>query len=403
MVKAWFIVRGTNRFGPYNDQVLASLAASGRLSPNDRVWCEGLTQPLLAADLPGLFPAATALPPPLPPAAAAAGALPSLSVAPAAAGYPAGSDSRCTGPVRRASARRSNDGLKLVAVVGVLGVAVMAVLVALLVREPSAKSRADRAAVRPGGPAPSQRGAEESAVPPPDTPAPTSGFDKQAVLKAMAGAAVAELIEGLPLGQQYDGELWESQLLERLVQGTRKIRQEAEIRGAAQVICDTFAQETRAFVTRPPVTEPPNPQVAAVDGGFQPERLLGMCREPFRGDTPVTEIAALPDNLCGMWWMHCKMTPGGVEIVPADIRRFASFMITAKAWQVANPGVAMEAKEFRGILRAPDVDGLPSYFVILSDDKQWVLHGPVEGRWILMRSFSDGKTEDGRSVFELKL
>jgi len=63
----------------------------------------------------------------------------------------------------------------------------------------------------------------------------------------------------------------------------------------------------------------------------------------------------------------------------------------------------MEAKEFRGILRAPDVDGLPSYFVILSDDKQWVLHGPVEGRWILMRSFSDGKTEDGRSVFELKL
>lgn len=140
----------------------------------------------------------------------------------------------------------------------------------------------------------------------------------------------------------------------------------------------------------------------AAEAPFKPEKLLAMCLAPVDADAKMTQIDELPVELRGMWWAYAKPDAAGrVELVPEDVRRFASFLITARSWQVANPAVETQPTKFRMMARLADVEGLPSYFLILSDELHWVVHGPVEGRWVLIRGFRELGQELDRKVFEL--
>lgn len=147
----------------------------------------------------------------------------------------------------------------------------------------------------------------------------------------------------------------------------------------------------------------PAPMNEGVAGNvFKPEQLLAMCRAPLNLKARLTPIDELPAEFLGMWWMYAKRdAAGGAEIVPDRLRRFASFLITARSWQVANPGIPMAPRRFELMCRFADIEGLPSYFLMLSEDMRWVLHGPVAGRWVLLRTINADGQENDRQVYEL--
>src|SRR5262245_58716370 len=65
----YYFSRNGVRYGPVSGDQLRSLAASGKLTPQDYVWQQGMAEWAAAATVPGLFPA-PALPPmarPVPP------------------------------------------------------------------------------------------------------------------------------------------------------------------------------------------------------------------------------------------------------------------------------------------------------------------------------------------------
>lgn len=63
---SWFYSSSGVQNGPVSEDDLRSLAASGRLLPTDLVWTAGMPSWQPAASIPGLLPAASAGPPPLP-------------------------------------------------------------------------------------------------------------------------------------------------------------------------------------------------------------------------------------------------------------------------------------------------------------------------------------------------
>jgi len=69
MAKQWHYSKGNQKLGPVPDAELRKMAADGRLSPEDMIWSEGMTDWVPARTAKGLFPASDA-PPPLPKAAA---------------------------------------------------------------------------------------------------------------------------------------------------------------------------------------------------------------------------------------------------------------------------------------------------------------------------------------------
>lgn len=64
MAREWHYAIGGQRAGPVEPAELKSLAAAGRLGPDDLVWKPGLAEWVAARSVRGLFPGA--LPPPLP-------------------------------------------------------------------------------------------------------------------------------------------------------------------------------------------------------------------------------------------------------------------------------------------------------------------------------------------------
>ena len=71
MPSKWYMTRdGTTRYGPYEDDQLKELAATGRIAPTDMLWKEGMDQWVSAASMTGLSvaPPAPSMPPPPPPA-----------------------------------------------------------------------------------------------------------------------------------------------------------------------------------------------------------------------------------------------------------------------------------------------------------------------------------------------
>lgn len=69
--RQWFIARGDKQDGPFSDERLRELIASGGVTADTLVWCEGMSAWARAAEVPGLMPPAHR-PPPLPAGAAAA-------------------------------------------------------------------------------------------------------------------------------------------------------------------------------------------------------------------------------------------------------------------------------------------------------------------------------------------
>jgi len=168
----------------------------------------------------------------------------------------------------------------------------------------------------------------------------------------------------------------------------------------ADAIFKGMRLKLRSLPDATPDRVPKNQGVAAAP--LKPEKLLAMCLDPVDADAKMTQIDELPVELRGMWWAYAKPDAAGrVELVPEDVRRFASFLITARSWQVANPAVETQPTKFRMMARLADVEGLPSYFLILSDELHWVVHGPVAGRWVLIRGFRELGQELDRKVFEL--
>lgn len=168
----------------------------------------------------------------------------------------------------------------------------------------------------------------------------------------------------------------------------------------ADVVFKGMRVKSQALPEMPPDEAQQNEVGAAP--AFKPEQLLTKCRAPVDADAMMTQINELPVELRGMWWAYAKPGAAGrAELVPEELRRFASFLITARSWQVANPGVETQPMKFRMMARLADVEGLPSYFMILSDELHWVVHGPVAGRWVLIRGFRELGQETDRRVFEL--
>ena len=51
----WYYARGDVRFGPFGDQAIREMAASGELLPGDLVWHTGIGEWKTAATVSGLF------------------------------------------------------------------------------------------------------------------------------------------------------------------------------------------------------------------------------------------------------------------------------------------------------------------------------------------------------------
>jgi hypothetical protein len=56
MASAWFYARNGNRFGPLTSQQIRELACTGKISPEDLLWKEGMREWQKAGDARGLFP-----------------------------------------------------------------------------------------------------------------------------------------------------------------------------------------------------------------------------------------------------------------------------------------------------------------------------------------------------------
>jgi len=57
MAATWYVKRSGRRSGPYTPAQLKELVAAGRLQPTDMVFSDGMTQPVPATKVKGLFPA----------------------------------------------------------------------------------------------------------------------------------------------------------------------------------------------------------------------------------------------------------------------------------------------------------------------------------------------------------
>lgn len=64
MAKIWHVISGGKQYGPLSNSDLKSLANTGKITPHDQVWKEGLPEWIPASKIKGLFPPAP--PPPNP-------------------------------------------------------------------------------------------------------------------------------------------------------------------------------------------------------------------------------------------------------------------------------------------------------------------------------------------------
>jgi hypothetical protein len=64
--RQWYTAIGGQQAGPYSDQRLGEMVASGVVRPDTFVWCAGMTDWAAAGDIPGLIPRARPAPPPPP-------------------------------------------------------------------------------------------------------------------------------------------------------------------------------------------------------------------------------------------------------------------------------------------------------------------------------------------------
>ena len=64
--RQWYTAIGGQQAGPYSDQQLGEMVASGMVRADTFVWCAGMTDWAVAADIPGLMPRARPAPPPPP-------------------------------------------------------------------------------------------------------------------------------------------------------------------------------------------------------------------------------------------------------------------------------------------------------------------------------------------------
>jgi len=62
MAKVWHVVIGGKQYGPLSNSDLKSLADTGKLTPHDHVWKEGLPEWIPASKIKGLFPPRSATP-----------------------------------------------------------------------------------------------------------------------------------------------------------------------------------------------------------------------------------------------------------------------------------------------------------------------------------------------------
>jgi hypothetical protein len=64
--RQWYTAIGGQQAGPYSDQRLGEMIASGMVRADTFVWCNGMTDWAAAGDIPGLMPRARPAPPPPP-------------------------------------------------------------------------------------------------------------------------------------------------------------------------------------------------------------------------------------------------------------------------------------------------------------------------------------------------
>ncbi|MGO9703080.1 MAG: DUF4339 domain-containing protein [Xanthobacteraceae bacterium] len=64
--RQWYTAIGGQQAGPYSDQRLGEMIASGMVRADTFVWCNGMTDWAAAGDVPGLMPRARPAPPPPP-------------------------------------------------------------------------------------------------------------------------------------------------------------------------------------------------------------------------------------------------------------------------------------------------------------------------------------------------
>ncbi len=64
--RQWYTAIGGQQAGPYSDQRLGEMIASGAVRADTFVWCAGMTDWATAGDIPGLIPRARPTPPPPP-------------------------------------------------------------------------------------------------------------------------------------------------------------------------------------------------------------------------------------------------------------------------------------------------------------------------------------------------
>ena len=64
----WYVLRGERELGPLGEDALRALVGTGQVTPDTRLWHDGLTCWTAAAALPGVLGPATAVMPGSPPA-----------------------------------------------------------------------------------------------------------------------------------------------------------------------------------------------------------------------------------------------------------------------------------------------------------------------------------------------
>lgn len=55
MAGEWYFIKDRKQHGPFSSEGLRDLARSGQLLPTDKVWRDGMSEPVIARIVPGLF------------------------------------------------------------------------------------------------------------------------------------------------------------------------------------------------------------------------------------------------------------------------------------------------------------------------------------------------------------
>lgn len=198
---------------------------------------------------------------------------------------------RPTRRVMRARKKADHSGL----LVGLGGLALLAVIMLIVILEqgedePPPRPKRATPSVPVAQPRPQTQTPPPVARPEPPPPPPPR-FDKQPLIDEMAKSAVDAIFQSSPSVKSRFRSLWQSQVTDQLMQATKGMREEQEIRATVTKVCDAWAAETRRFVAEQETEEksPKAPSPDAIDKASGDEPAAEGGGDPNADATPAAD------------------------------------------------------------------------------------------------------------------